>query len=114
MTNVNLSSFFNFELGPFVHRRSWGQRRKATNSESLWSSNHFTLEESLGHGHFGCVYRATHHYRNEKTGGGGGGGKHGKQIVALKTFSKQEILLQLEHGGRSLELLQREVNIHSW
>lgn len=138
--NVNLSSLCTFDVGPFAHESSWGRRQKTlattncNNNEpavtSLWSSNHFKLEEVVGKGHFGCVYRATHHeYQPFRPGGGGGGSSSAgvgdrpclvgaarvnKHIVAVKSFCKKEILYQLAHGGRSLELLQREVNIHSW
>jgi len=157
--HVTLSSLCTFEVGGYVHRRSWGKRslfdrvprkrkhknstRRAaavsaseasssstltsTSSESplrLWSADHFDVEKELGRGHFGRVYRATYreHTDDEEDDAAssesvvvGSGDDDGKEnVVALKTFCKRDVMYQVKHGGRSLELLQREINIHSW
>jgi len=66
---------------------------------SLWGKNHFTTFDKVGEGHFGHVFRATHKATND--------------TVALKRFSKKEVLRQHQNGGRIMELLRREINIHS-
>ena len=99
----------------------------------MWTLKHFLVEEKLGSGYFGSVYRATYRQndsdsKNNSSNSSNNNNEGGSstveeedhdllqctQQVALKTFCKREVLYQLQSHGRSLELLQREVNIHSW
>ena len=73
-----------------------------------WCPHDFKLLEQIGAGHFGCVYRGVFRDQN----------KHGTKDpigkeVALKRFSKRVVLDEMKRGGRALELLEREVSIHS-
>lgn len=113
---VSLSKITSFEVGGFAHRQSWGKRcngRKERREQSStqvdsagkWNSRYFSITEYLGSGHFGDIYLGVYNNENDRE-------LHG-QSVALKRFSKKRILKEAQNKGRFLELLQREINIHS-
>ncbi|KAL7577047.1 hypothetical protein ACA910_006788 [Epithemia clementina (nom. ined.)] len=70
----------------------------------------FQLREQLGQGHFGKVFRASVTSPNtvEATSRDGGG----PVSVALKRFSKSNLIKTSRRGGRLVELLKREIAIH--
>jgi len=75
-------------------------------SRDVWNSRDFSLEDKIGQGHFGQVYRASYKTSENKT-------KDPTTVVALKRFSKEKIAESKDRGSRAHELLQREVQIHS-
>ena len=75
-------------------------------SRDVWNSRDFSLEEKIGQGHFGQVYRAT--YKTSENNA-----KDPNTVIALKRFSKAKIAEAKDRGSRAHELLQREVQIHS-
>jgi serine/threonine protein kinase len=105
---ICLSAIGTFQVGSYVQPQSWGRRSTGssgssssglrTSNSSHWSHRDFQVLGELGRGHFGNVYKGIVH-RTKK--------------VALKKFNKEEILLDADKGGRGLELLEREVSIHS-
>lgn len=62
-------------------------------------SDDWKLGRLLGKGNFGHVVQARH--------------VHSHQIVALKRFSRHALVRQQQRGRRTLELLQREIQIHA-
>lgn len=113
-----LSSVLSFHVGDGVSRGSWGKRfyrkhshqtlssQQQKQQQGYWVAQHFSWEEVVGSGHFGVVYKAN--YR----------GMSCERVrrctnVAIKCFSKQRLIQDAAESNRSLELLQREVSIHS-
>ena len=76
------------------------------NGSKAFYESHFELQEQLGQGHFGKVYRATTSMKHTNTPYDGS-----PFSVALKRFSKSN-LVKASKRGRLVELLKREIAIH--
>lgn len=82
-----------------------------------WSDADFIVKEKIGKGHFGNIYRAIN-TRKEfdqecETNQRSSNQLNKPSTIALKCFSKRAILTNYREGGRTLQLLKREINIHS-
>ena len=77
-------------VGPEVDADSWGIRHRSNHTLAKWTHKDFAVEGSIGQGHFGVIARAS----MRSTGA----------IVALKMLHKKR---------SDLELVRREINIHS-
>jgi serine/threonine protein kinase len=107
------------QVSRHVHRSSWGRRRNHGGKQKprlLWSALDFHIKERIGKGHFGNIYVAFYRHRWFKDDADTKSIKEpirSLDAVALKCFLKDAMLANHKKGGRSIQLLKREVNIHS-
>lgn len=127
-----------FYVGGAVDARSWGKRTTTTTTTTTslttiidasatdpWKASDFLILNKLGEGHFGSVYYA-------KLYGADASVKEQEQEdvrddddpdtflatacetdVALKRFDMSKLRNSEQQGSRAMELLRREVNIHT-
>lgn len=109
MFRLHRNSLLNLEVASInTHVRSKGlrsDRRYSGLTTKIWNARDFEIEEMIGSGHFGKLYRATHISESEK--------EEHLQTVALKRFSKEKLTEEKEQGRRGVELLRREISLHS-
>lgn len=106
-----LSAIVPFHVGNAVSSGSWGRRfrrKKSLNAkEGYWTAKDFQWEEQVGFGYFGEVYRANYLGREDPDSV-----RRSKQ-VAIKSLKKDQILQNTTSGSPALELIRREIAIHS-
>jgi hypothetical protein len=92
-----------FRVGQEVHRQSLGRRtggsKASQPTSSPWTMQDFDISKEVGKGKYGVVFKAKY--------------KSGTSNVAIKRFNKKRILKDERKGGKALELLRREIEIHS-
>jgi serine/threonine protein kinase len=111
---AKLSATQRFNVSRRVHHLSWGERKKTMRNKcTLWSKTDFIVGEMIGKGHFGNIFRAIYRRNENETCRKAYSLLENSSIVALKCFSKSAILSNHNEGGRTLQLLRREINIHS-
>ena len=92
-------------------KSDYSEKYGSSSSSEEFQESQFQLEELLGQGHFGKIYRATVAKTNlmENDTSTSRGGSPSLYSVALKRFSKSKVLKANRRSGRLVQLLRREV-----